>query len=75
MENRGLIKDLKTQVPFVLIEKSKYGRAIKYVADFTFIDCGTNKLVVADSKGVKTDVYRLKRRLIAEKYGIIIKEL
>ena len=49
MENRGFIKDLQTQVPFVLIEKSKYGRVIKYVADFTFVDCGTGELVVADS--------------------------
>lgn len=75
MENRGFIKDLQTQVPFVLIEKSKYGRVIKYVADFTFVDCGTGELVVADSKGVKTDIYKLKKRLMAEKYGIIIKEL
>lgn len=74
LERRGIITDLKRQVPFVLIEKSKYGRAIKYIADFTYIN-SKGKLVVADSKGVKTDVYKLKKRLMAEKYDIEIEEL
>ena len=34
MEQGGLIEDLQRQVPFVLIDKSKYGRAITYVARF-----------------------------------------
>lgn len=74
-QKRGEIKDLKLQVPFVIIEKSKFGRALKYIADFTYIDCAINKFEVADSKGVKTDVYKLKKRLVAEKFGIEIKEL
>lgn len=74
-QKRGEIKDLQLQVPFVIIEKSKFGRAIKYIADFTYIDCITNEFVVADSKGVKTDVYKLKKRIVAEKYNIVIKEL
>ena len=40
MEQGGLIEDLQRQVPFVLIDKSKYGRAITYVADFYYLDCG-----------------------------------
>lgn len=72
LQKVNYIKDLKLQVPFVLIEKSQYGRQIKYVADFTYIENG--ELVVEDTKGFKTDVYKLKKRLLAEKYGIVIKE-
>lgn len=75
-EKAGEIRDLKRQVPFVIVDKSEYGRALKYIADFTYTDCETGEFVVADSKGgVKTDVYKLKKRLLAERYGLVIKEL
>lgn len=72
MERAKAIQDLKLQVAFPLIKKSKYGREIKYVSDFTYYDNG--KLIVEDAKGFKTDVYKLKKRLMAEIYGIVIKE-
>lgn len=72
MERAGLIADLKLQVPFVLINKSSYGREIKYIADFVYTENGIE--TVEDVKGVKTPVYRLKKRLMAERYGIKIKE-
>lgn len=72
MEQAKAIQDLKLQVTFPLIKKSKYGREIKYVADFTYYDNG--HLVVEDAKGYRTDVYKLKKRLLAELYGIEIKE-
>lgn len=72
MEKVGTIKNLQLQVPFILIEKSKYGRSIKYVADFVYNRNGSK--VVEDVKGVKTPVYKLKKRLMAEKYGIIVLE-
>ena len=74
MEKAKAIQDLKTQVAFPLIPKSKYGREIKYVADFTYYEDG--KLIVEDTKSpvTKTALYRLKKRLLAEKYGIVIKE-
>lgn len=74
LEKAKAIQDLKTQVSFPLIPKSKYGREIKYVADFTYYEDG--KLVVEDTKSLatKTPVYRLKKRLMAEKYNIVIKE-
>ena len=68
----GVIKELKRQVPYILIDKSCYGRAIKYVADFVYLENG--QLVVEDVKGVRTPVYKLKKRLMAEVYGIEIKE-
>ena len=72
LERINEIEDLKMQVPFVLIDKSNYGRAIKYVADFTYYEMGM--YVVEDVKGVKTPVYKLKKRMLAERYGIVIRE-
>ena len=72
MEKVGSIQNLQLQVPFVLIEKSKYGRSIKYVADFVYNKNGSK--IVEDVKGVKTPVYKLKKRIMAEKYGIIVLE-
>ena len=72
MERSGLIKKLRLQVPFVLVDKSCYGCEIKYVADFVYIENGIE--IVEDVKGVKTPVYKLKKRLMAERYGIKIKE-
>ena len=72
LEKGGMISCLKRQVPYVLIEKSKYGREIKYLADFVYTEKGV--AIIEDCKGVKTPVYQLKKRLMAEKYGIAIKE-
>lgn len=68
----GRIFNLRLQEPYTLIDKSAYGVKIKYVADFVYEENG--KTIVEDAKGVRTDVYRLKKRLLAERYGIIIRE-
>ena len=73
LEQAGEIENLRLQVPYELIEKSKYGRSIKYVADFVYSRNGLT--VVEDAKGVRTPVYRLKKRMMAEKYGIQIREV
>lgn len=73
LEQAGEIENLRLQVPYELIAKSKYGRSIKYVADFVYSRNGLT--VVEDAKGVRTPVYRLKRRMMAEKYGIKIEEV
>lgn len=72
LERTNVVKDLRRQVPYVLIEKSKYGRSIRYLADFVYIENG--ETVVEDCKGVRTPVYLLKKRLMAEKFGILIRE-
>lgn len=71
LERAKAIIDLKRQVKFVLIDKSQYGREVSYIADFTYYD--GNKLVVEDVKGIKTDIFKLKARLFAERYGFEIK--
>ena len=75
LERAKAIQDLKLQVSFPLIKKSKYGREIKYVSDFTYYENGV--LVVEDAKSSitkKNPVYRLKRRLMQEIYNITIRE-
>lgn len=75
LEQAGVITELKRQVRIPLIPQSKYGREIAYVADFSYREDG--KLVIEDTKSeaTKTSLYRLKKRLVAEKYGIEIKEV
>ena len=73
LEQAGAIQDLRLQVPFVLLPKSQYGRAVKYIADFVYIE--NDRQVVEDAKGYRTDVYKLKRRLMAELLGTEIKEV
>ena len=72
MERAKTIQDLHLQVAFPLIKKSKHGREIKYVADFVYYENG--HMVVEDAKGYRTDIYKLKKRMMAELYGIEIKE-
>ena len=75
LEKAGVIKELKRQVRLPLISKSRYGKEIAYIADFTYFE--GEKFVVEDTKSeaTKTPLYRLKKRLVAEKYGIVIKEI
>lgn len=77
LERAGVIGDLKRQVSFELIPAQYEGarcveRACKYVADFVYTQEG--KTIVEDCKGVRTDVYIIKRKLMYERYGIRIKE-
>ncbi|MDX1902124.1 MAG: DUF1064 domain-containing protein [Gammaproteobacteria bacterium] len=80
MERAGLIRKLKQQVPFELIVGIiKIGT---YIADHVYeqkiYDCTTHNLwvpVVEDAKGVRTDVYKIKKKLMQAIYGIEIKEV
>lgn len=75
LQRAGYITNLKHHDKFVLIGKSEYGREIYYEADFTYFERG--ELVIEDckSEATKTPLYRLKKRLLAERYGYIIKEI
>ena len=78
LEKAGKIRDLKLQVPFVLLETFKVDdrtyRKTKYIADFTYYD-DKDKLHVIDVKGFHTNEYQLKKKLMAWKYGIEIEEV
>jgi hypothetical protein len=77
LEKAGEIVELQEQFKYPLIDKDQLGRAISYVADFTYGEKqsdGSLKLVVEDVKGFKTPVYKLKRRMLFAKYGVEIRE-
>ena len=73
MEMAGEISDLQLQHKFVLLGgyrngDGKYIRPITYVCDFKYQDAG-GRMVVEDVKGMKTDVYRIKKKLFEERYA------
>lgn len=75
LSRAGRIKDLKRQVKYILIDKSKYGREITYIADFVYTENGEMVIEDTKSEATKTPLYRLKKRLLAERYGLEIKEI
>lgn len=78
MERAGAIKDLQRQVRYELIPAfnvdGKHYRPTGYVADFVYTDCKTGEKIVEDCKEYRTDVYRLKAKLFAHKFGVAILE-
>lgn len=76
MERAGAIKGLRRQVKYELVHAfdvdGKHYRAITWIADFVYVEDG--KEVVEDCKGYRTDVYRLKAKLFAHRYGVSIRE-
>lgn len=77
LERAGKIKDLQRQVKFELIPKQDGERACYYVADFVYHDVEANKKVVEDTKSsaTKTEVYRVKKKLMLYVHGIRIREI
>jgi hypothetical protein len=47
----------------------------RYVGDFVYSDVKTGKLTVEDVKGVRTPVYKLKKRLLLAIHGLEIAEI
>lgn len=76
MEEDGAIEDLRRQVRYELIPAfdvdGKHYRPVFYVADFVYLEDG--KEVIEDVKGMRTDVYKLKSKLFARRYGKVIRE-
>lgn len=80
LQRAGEISELNRQVPFVLMpgftisdETSKQGfrtiREIRYIADFTYrLKDGTR--IIEDVKGMQTDVFKIKRKLLERKIAL-----
>ena len=71
LEKEKKIKNLQLQPRFLLQDKfvdnqGEKHRKIEYVADFQYKKSG--KIYVEDSKGMKTDVYKIKKKLLLFKY-------
>ena len=78
LERAGEIKNLRLQVPFLLQESFKKNgktyRKIEYIADFVYEEKG--QTIVEDTKGMKTDVFKIKQKLFEYKYpNLTIKEI
>ena len=90
LESAGEIRNLQRQVRFLLIPaqyepdittktgKKKRGRLIErkceYVADFCYFD-RDGRYIVEDVKGIRTEVYKIKRKLMLYNYGVRIVEV
>lgn len=81
LERAGVIRDLRAQVKYELLP-AQYApdgkfleRSCSYVADFVYIDCSTNALHVEDSKGMRTEVYKVKRKMMLHFHKIRIEEV
>lgn len=83
LERAGEIRELKRQVPFVVIpvQKDDNGkvieREVKYIADFTYYEGRSLRRTVEDvkSRATKTREYIIKRKLMLWRNGIRIKEV
>jgi hypothetical protein len=72
LERAGIIKGLILQPRFPLAVNGS--KVCTYVADFEYRDeAGTR--VIEDVKGVRTDVYRIKNKLMRAVHGIDVKEV
>lgn len=79
LERAGKIENLRRQEPFALMGAqgplvSDSGRALRYVADFTYFDVESRATVIEDAKGYGTDVYRLKKAIMRAQ-GFQIREV
>lgn len=70
LEKAGEISDLQRQVKFRLVVNEI--AICSYIADFTYQQAG--KLIVEDSKGFKTEGYKLKAKLMLACHGIAVLE-
>lgn len=77
MKNAGLIWNLELQKKYILQASFTFNgkkiREISYFADFVYED--KDGLHVVDTKGYRTDTYKLKKKLFIKKYGIDIEEI
>lgn len=78
LEHAGKISHLERQVQYILVQKEKGPegkmlRDMKYIADFVYLDANNHRHI-EDVKGVRTDVYKIKKRLMWHIHGIAIEE-
>lgn len=84
LEKAGEIARLELQPKFDLHIAAKVrgcpqgvrhpSKVCTYIADFSYID-RNGKAVYEDTKGFRTPVYRLKKKMVEKEYGITITEV
>lgn len=79
LETEGAIKNLVRQVPYTLIPTlyNKDGKVLyrecKYVSDFEYDVVTTGEHVVEDVKGLVLPVFKIKQKLMYDKFGVEVK--
>lgn len=71
MQMAKLISSLELQPRFPITLNGNH--ICDYVADFSYYE-KSGKLVVEDAKGVRTPMYRLKKKMVKAQYGIEVRE-
>jgi hypothetical protein len=75
LASSGAIVNLQEQYPIVLVDGSARSmRSIVYIADFVYWD-PDGRMHVLDAKGMKTQVYKLKKKLALLLHNIEIEEV
>ena len=74
LEKANLISELELQKKFELQpsyinNKGEKIRAIYYIADFYYYDELKNKYIVEDTKGYRTEVYKVKKKIFEYKFS------
>ena len=72
LESAGIVSDLRLQVPFEILpsfttEQGENVKGITYKADFVYNEQGND--IIEDFKGMRTDVFNLKWRMMQYQYG------
>lgn len=72
LERAGEISSLELQPKYILVNKftthtGEKIRELAYIADFRYVD-SSGAVIVEDCKGMKTDVYLIKRKLLLWRY-------
>lgn len=79
LEQAGTIRQLKLQPRYPLVFKGKHDlvHVGAYVADFWYLQVNgaVERPVIEDVKGVRTPVYKLKKKLVEGIYGVTITEV
>lgn len=79
LERAGQIKELELQPKFPLYVAHQRGgelhQVCTYIADFRYREGPRGVLVIEDVKGCKTPVYRLKKKMFENQYGLAITEI
>ena len=81
LKRAGLIKELELQKVFELQpkyinNKGEHIRSITYKADFFYYDNQKEQYIVEDTKGFRTDTYKIKKKLFEYVYpNLTIEEI
>lgn len=71
-ERAGQIRNLRCQVPVPILVNGE--EVTRWVADFVYEEAPDWAVIHEDCKGYRTDLYKLKAKLVRVAAGIVIRE-